>query len=435
MERTLSRPRTTNLRDVSSDRQKVDAVVDSGKPLRIVMVIQRLRPYFSGQGVQVEGFCRELTKKDVDATIVTAVVGRHPRVECINGYRIRRLRCDLPVVKFSTQKYRLKSLLFSIRTFIDLWQQRKIDLVHVHALTDALYASWLFSRLRRLPLLFEMTLLGTDDPLTVRSSRNLFWRLRYAIFCRCDGYVAISPALAQTYKQAGLPSEKLRVIPQGVDITEFVAAEDRIVLRRQLGLPLKGSLLIFVGSLVHRKGIDILLTAWKQVCLRCPDAHLILVGKNKFAENLEDYRFLSQQLEQVPEPAIRNLHLVGLSERVSHYLQASDIFVFPSRREGFGTVIIEAMACGLPCIVAELPGITDYIFGDSGSNGIVVAQENAEELALAIERLILDANLAILVGRNARQRVVDRFSFTRIADDYLDYYTNLVSARRARLRV
>ena len=399
------------------------------------MVIQRLRPYFSGHGVQVEGLCRELARRGVDATIVTAVHGPQPSLEQLDGYRIRRLRCDLPMVKATTRSMHLWGPAFGLRTLAYLCRRRDLDLVHVHALTDALYTSWLCTRLRGLPLLFEMTLVGEDDPLTVQRSKNLFRTVRYAIFRRCDGYVAISPALALKYEQAGLPPAKLRVVPQGVDLEGFRPVEHRISLRRQLELPLHGPLLIFVGSLIYRKGLDLLLSAWAQVHSRYPDAHLALVGKNQFDGEPEAGRFLAQQLGRLPGAAASNLHLVGARERVSQYLQAADVFLFPSRREGFGTAVVEAMACGLPCIVAELPGITDFIFSGDGSDGIVVPPEDPSVLAAAAARLIAEPDHARAIGRRARGRAVERFSFARIADTYLDYYASLVRARRARLRV
>lgn len=395
----------------------------------VTMVIQRLRPYFSGQGVQVEEVCRELARRGVDVTVVTAVRGRHPAWEQVNGYRVRRLRCDIPGIPISARRTRFWVPVFGLRTFLHLWRHRRsIDIVHVHTLSDALYAARLFSRLTGKPVVFEMTLLGADDPLSVQSSRNHLRRARYASYRRCAAYVAISPALAERYQRAGLPMERLRVIPQGVDTDRFSPAEHRGVLREQLGLPTGVPLVISVGSLIERKGIDLLLSAWQQLHAAHPDAHLVLVGKNRFADDLAAQRFLDATMEALGPDAARHVHQVGVVDNVEDFLRAADLFLFASRREGFGTVMIEAMACGLPCVVCDLPGITDTIFSADGGDGVVVPTQDVGAIVAAAEHFLSDRSRAVEVGRAARARAIQLFSLVKICDSYLELYSELLRA-------
>ncbi|MGH7820533.1 MAG: glycosyltransferase family 4 protein, partial [Candidatus Binatia bacterium] len=239
--------------------------------LRVAMVVQRFRPDFSGQGVQVEELSKALAARGVETTILAAA--RHPAVvaEAHRGYRIERLRCDVPGLPRSRLVDHLWSPVFAARAFLRLLRLREgVDLVHVHALTDALYGARLFGRLRRVPVIFEMTLLGEDDPLSVRASRNLFPAIRYALYRRCDGYVAISPAIARRYEEAGLPVERLRIVPQGVDLRRFSPPPDRSAIRARLGLPADAPLAVFVGSLIERKGIDLLLAAFARIHAALP---------------------------------------------------------------------------------------------------------------------------------------------------------------------
>ena len=85
--------------------------------------------------------------------------------------------------------------------------------------------------------------------------------VRQALFRRCDGYVAISPALEQRYHQAGLPAGNVRILPQGVDVEEFKPMAGSKETRREWGVPASSPVLMFIGSLIHRKGIDVLLRA------------------------------------------------------------------------------------------------------------------------------------------------------------------------------
>jgi glycosyltransferase involved in cell wall biosynthesis len=389
------------------------------------MVIQRLRPLFSGQGVQVEALCRVLAARGVEVTILTAGQG-HNALERIHGYQVQRLRCDVPLLSSRLRPGRFRSELFGLWTLAWLLRRgRRAGIVHVHALTDALYTAWAYCRLRGLPIVFEMTLLGTDDPLTIRRGGNRLARLRDAIFRRCDGYVAISPALARAYRDAGLPEERLRLIPQGVDIERFAPAADRAAVRRRLDLPAAGPLLVYAGSLIERKGIDVLLRSWQRLHDRRPQASLVLVGNDAFPDDPGAAAFLAEQLSMLRGAAGEAVHRVGVRDDVAAYLQAADVFVFPSRREGFGTVMIEAMACGLPCVVAALPDITDFIFDTPEPSGMVVPQDSPAALFEAVEALLAEPDRARALGAAARRRAVERFSLNRIADDYLAFYREL----------
>ena len=163
------------------------------------MVIQRFRPYFTGQGVQLEELSRALARRGVEVTIVTAIRGDDaPARETAPGCRIRRLRSDL--APESLRRWALGPI-FAARAAADLVSRRReIDLVHVHGVNDALYTAWAFGRGQGVPVVLELTLTGADDPRSVASSTNRLTALRYAIYRRMDGYVAISPQLADALR-------------------------------------------------------------------------------------------------------------------------------------------------------------------------------------------------------------------------------------------
>jgi len=395
------------------------------------MVIQRFRPSFSGHGVQVEELCKALVRRGVVVSILTAAPqDRDAGVETANGYEIHRLRSRVRAPFPASVHRRLRSPIFAAHTLATLLRWRgRFDVVHVHALTDALYGAWLACRLLHIPTLFEMTLVGSDDPIAVRRSTNLLHTPRSWIYERCDGFVAISSALARRYEQAGLPGDRLRVIPQGVDLARFTPATDRRAQRRTLGLPEESPLLAFVGSLIERKGLDVLLAAWARIHAARPDAQLLLIGKDEFPDDAQARTYLERHLEALDGGVKSRIHRSGVRDDVERYLQVADAFLFPSRREGFGSAIIEAMACGLPCIVAELPGITDLVFAEPGSDGIVVPQEDPEALSRAALSLIEAPQRATAIGRSARARAEARFGFDSITTAYLDFYAALLARR------
>ena len=394
--------------------------------LHVAMVTQKFRPLFSGQGVQLELLCRALLQQNIQPTVITSSYGKKtlPKQDTIDGYKV--IRVDPSV--FSGLWGQKHGTILSAKTFLELLRNQAFDLVHVHAMTDAFYGAWGWSRLTSKPLLFEMTLLGTDDAITLLSTKHNFSKLRQAIFRRCDGYAAISPILEQRCHEAGLSSSKIRLLSQGVDVLRFSPSLYPAV-REELGIPEASPVFVFVGSLIRRKGIDILLNAWIEIHKSRPDAHLILAGKNSFNNASSSKDFLSHQFKMLPENAASKIHQVGVRDDINRILQAADIFLFPSRREGFGTVIVEAMATGLPCIVSEQPGITDFIFGTGNPAGISVPQENSSILAEQAINLLANKSQMHELGKQSRKRALALFDINDIVLRYVEFYRVLLGQK------
>ncbi len=395
------------------------------RPMRVAMVIQRFRPLFSGQGEQLEALCRELAGRGHELTVLTSAYDRPSSTEESGSFKIIRLRSGLPLRGASRFGY---SPVFAARVLAHLVSHPTYDLVHVHALTDALYSAWTWGRLEQHPVVLEMTLAGVDDAVTLLRKSQRWQRFRNHVVKACDGYVAISPALAAAYAEAGLPANKLRVIPQGVDVDRFLIGDHKAELRRSLALSESGPLVIFVGSLIHRKGLDVLLRSWPLIRAGQPEAQLALVGRDRFDDSSAT-AFLEAQLAQLSPDDRTNVHRLGIRDDVHRLMQAADVFALPSRQEGFGTVMIEAMASGLPCVVAELPGITDFIFGTAGDRGVIFPQGDDRALAESVISVLADSPRATRLGRAARDDVLARFAITIIADRYLAFYRDLLSGR------
>jgi glycosyltransferase involved in cell wall biosynthesis len=403
------------------------------------MVIQRFRPDFGGQGIQAEQLCQSLARRDIASVIFCATRGRPSEWESHPGYRVRRLRADL--LPGSAQHNGLWMPTFAARVFAGLMRLTRVDVVHVHGVHDGFYGAFAYCRLRRVPIVLELTLMGADDPASVLSATPAFSRARHYAYRHCDAYVAMSRAFLPSYEAAGMPQDRLRVIPQGVNSTRFrpAGSDIRIAVHRELGCPAESPLVTFVGSLIERKGIDVLIAAWARVHESVPDAHLVLVGRDDFPHGSQEALFLTTHLTALPERARRTIHRLGLRNDPERFLGAADVFAFPSRREGFGTVIVEAMACGVPAVVARLDGITDFVFSAPASvsssslaDGIVVSQNDPKTLATALIELLRNPDRARSIGNAGRQRVVDQFDFdTAVAPAYERVYESLERRTRA----
>ncbi len=177
--------------------------------------------------------------------------------------------------------------------------------------------------------------------------------------------------------------------------------------------------LIFVGRLVRDKGINELVEAFGQLNKEYPDTRLLLVGS----------------LEQALDPLLPVTHerimhgpsieAVGEQSDVRPWLAASDALVFPSYREGFPNVVIEAGAMGLPSIVTDINGSREIII--EGKNGTIVPPRDAKSLLQAMRRLVLDKPMASRMASVSRQLIASRFEQSYVRQCLKDYYKEILS--------
>jgi len=248
---------------------------------------------------------------------------------------------------------------------------------------------------------------------------------------RADILVAITESVAQEYAALGVPPDRVRRIPNGVDLERFVAPVDRAAIRRQHGIPEEAHMFLAVGRNHPKKGYSDLLDAAR---LLAADGHrnftVVIAGAatGELAGEAEA-RGVSAHvrlLGPVGRPSLADgLRFPG-DELVTLY-RAADTFVFPSHIETFGIALVEAMAAGLPVITTDGPGCRDIVNG--GRWGEMVPVGNSAALAAAMrattdrpEELAARADLS-------RERAQD-FSWDRIVDQYIELYRETLSRVR-----
>lgn len=249
--------------------------------------------------------------------------------------------------------------------------------------------------------------------------RNLLLR-------RADAFVAMSTDIAGELRSCGVPEARIVHVPNGVDTDRFRPAgpTERRRLRDALGLP-TGPIVIYTGRLVSYKGLPLLLRAWRCLMADVPHATLVLVGAGgaDMHNCEEDLRHYVSRHEL--DGSVR---FTGAVDNVEEYLQASDIFVFPTENEAFGISLIEAMACGLPVVATAVGGIPDFLV--HGVNGIMVAPGDRTELHQALADLLSDdGQVARVLGTSARASVVEQFSKEAVADSYVHLFRRVLSTR------
>lgn len=219
--------------------------------------------------------------------------------------------------------------------------------------------------------------------------------------------------------------KKLKVIGKGssngIDTKYFDPAKysevEKIKTRRTIGVPEKDLVFIFVGRLVRDKGINELVEAFEKVQTQFPGCSLLLVGP--FEGDLDPLK--PQTIEKMTShPKIFG---VGYQNDVRPYLAIADVLTFPSYREGFPNVVMQAGAMGLASIVTDINGCNEII--QEGVNGSIIPVRNTIALFEAMKKMILREDYRKLVGGNSRKLIEDNYERQEIWKALLAEYKHL----------
>jgi glycosyltransferase involved in cell wall biosynthesis len=302
------------------------------------------------------------------------------------------------------------------------------DIFHFHGFTEKMLLLLGAAKLAGRPTIEKTTSLGWDDPIAIRS--RPLGRMLAAGVARVDRLVAVSPAIAARCRDAGLAGNRVEEIPNGVDTARFapVDAAARAALRARLDLPADATVVTFVGFWSREKGPHLLFDAWRMARASTGlNTVLLYIGSTDPAHAEVDADIVGAVRQRLQSESLGpSVRFVERTTDVASYLQASDIFAVPSSREGLSNALLEAMATGLPCAIATIPGVTDAVIA-SGSNGFAVPAGDVGALRDALARLMADGSLRQEVGRRARQTIVDRFAIGAIADRYFSLYSGLIA--------
>jgi len=247
---------------------------------------------------------------------------------------------------------------------------------------------------------------------------------RNALFRSCDRFVALSTDIRHELQRHNVDASAIVTIPNGYDPERFNPARDeheRLQLRRRLGLNETGQFVVFTGRLLRSKGLPLLVSVWRKVAAAYPDTTLVIVGSGRGLMGSCEDEIRAAVAQQALEGRVLFAGSVG---NVEDYLRSSDVFVFPTEDEAFGISLIEAMACGLPCIATTVGGIKDIV--RHGMTGILIAPGDAEALCEALDTMLADPDRAAIMGQQAAGVARERYARQSVAQQYMNLFDSLM---------
>lgn len=295
-----------------------------------------------------------------------------------------------------------------------LLRQAEATVVHSHHFAPLLYAApaRMAARVR--------THVHTEHSIEYLQERPRR-RLAFRWLARtCARVAVLGSGMAEYYKALGVAPDRLRTIPNGVDLGVFRPAADRGCVRAELGLP-QGLLIGTVCRLSPEKNLTLLVQAFAQWASARPHVYLVIVGDGPERERIE----AASEVAGVRDRVV----LLGWRDDVPRVLSALDVFCISSDAEGLPLALLEAMACGCAVVSTRVGDVPDAMSRCAGQ--FIVPKRDPAALAAALLALVDNAELRRSVGEALRHEVHARFSRDAMVRAYFEEYGLVPEAERS----
>ena len=376
--------------------------------MKIAMVGQ-FPPHIGGVGVHIHSLSKELIRQGHEVYVITYP---HKDIRDIDGIHVIGTKgVNIPG---------LRGLFFAInakKELKELIEREDIDIIHGHYLFPAGWASVKAGKSTHTKT--YVTSHGSD--MFELYKKQAYTRpLIRKVLKDADVVLAVSNALKDEIIKTKIPNieKKVRLHWNSVDINKFKTTKEneskfRKELVHEFNIAADKPIILFVGNIIKRKNVDLLLEAKKQLNTK---ANLVVVGDGPLLEQLK-----AKAEKEYFDGNLENVYFTGSRTDVEDIIPSCDLLVLPSFTESFGLVsfglvLIEALACGKPVIGSNVGGIKEIITDDVG---LLIDPNDSEDLTKAIDRILTDKNLMEKFKSNARNRAKD-FAETKLPYDELN---------------
>lgn len=365
----------------------------------------------------IETFCNGLLRELKTAEGYEVVVVSSPGDEMETIVRREGVRCvAVPMQRHISPLQDLKSLWGLIKVF----RREKPDMVH--SITPkagllSMMAAWVC----RVPVRLH-TFTGLVFP-TARGIKRQILMFTDRLTCFCATHIVPEgEGVKSDLIKNRITRKPIRVLGhgnvRGIDLLHYdprlpeVKAEAAKIRKEGIFT------FVFVGRIVGDKGINELVDAFERLRKEIPSVRLLLVGK--YEADLDPISPAASRIIDTDS----NIEAVGQQNDVRPWMAAADALVFPSYREGFPNVVIEAGAMGLPAIVTDINGSREIII--EGENGLIILPRNADALYAAMKEMVINSALRESMASNARKLVADRYEQGYVRRCLKEYYTQIL---------
>jgi len=304
---------------------------------------------------------------------------------------------------------------FPVFSIIRLLRKIKPQIIHVHAPNFFSSSAILAARLLNIPIIATVHRAEVD---TVAKPIFFLRKLALARFARI---VAVSTHTKSLALKAGVEESKISIIYNSCDESLFSPVKGKESLRKKHNFEDDDNLILFVGNLIPRKGVALLIESLNLLQMTVPDFLAVIVGQGEELENLKTLVIKYSLNDHV------KFHGRVTNDELSELYSIADVFVLPSTSEGQSVAILEAMASGLPVVASDIEGNKESI--QVGVNGLLFENGSAEKLSEALATLLTDQNLKKMMSTNSSEKYLEKFSTKTQIDSYLKIYNSVIKGQ------
>jgi glycosyltransferase involved in cell wall biosynthesis len=380
-------------------------------PLRVFLVSRDFFPREGGAESQTRRLAVFLNKHGFQVTVLTKGFGKLPKKETVDGVQVARISPDLQMKGMGELAF-LSALVLQLVNRRDDFEILQVSQTQL----AGLLAVFLGKALRK-KVILRVSNTGPFFGIAA------FWKsipggmgiLKY-LTTRSDAIVVTSSQMKQEVEAIGFPSIKVHLIPSGVVLPGEISREMRSRARARIRIKEKGTMVLFVGRITWQKAPDLLLAAWAEVRRIYPEASLHLVGQGDMQDSL--------QMMTKKQGMLENVIFHGYTNHITDYYEGADIFVLPSRYEGFPSALIEAMSYGLPVIVSRVSGTDDAV--KDNENGLLMPPDDLPGLITRLNLLLSNPELRVRLGAAARMTILENYGMEKVGKRYISLYTQIL---------
>ena len=366
----------------------------------------------------IETFCRGLLRELQEGENYEVVVVSSPGKEMEIISQREHVKCiDVPMERHISPFRDIRSLFRLYKVF----KKERPDMVH-SITPKAGLLSMIAAKLARVPVRLH-TFTGLVFP-TARGFTKKILILTDKITCACATHIVPEgegvKSDLQTYK---ITQKPLKILGhgniRGIDLEYYNPTLPEVASEAEKIRDKDKFTFIFIGRIVGDKGINELIEAFEELKKNASDIRLILVGY--FEKSLDPISEKSSEILKEDKDII----LAGQQKDVRPWLLASDAFVFPSYREGFPNVVIEAGAMGLPSIVTDINGSREIII--NGENGLVIPPHDVKSLFEAMKQMVVNKKERLEMASKSRNMIASRYEQSYVRQCLKDYYKEILN--------
>ena len=359
------------------------------------------------------GLSKALTREGHEVYLVTLDFPSAPHYEEVDGLKIYRVKVELGHPNFIIWTFLFNH--FMEKVIARIGREINLDIIHVHDWLTA-PAGIASKHYLRKPLVstIHSTEVGRAQGLHSPDSYlidGLEWWLTY----ESKRVIVTSNSMRwEVQNHFNLPSDKIDVIPNAIDIKKYQRNVDRQAVRRKYGIGSNDRLVLFIGRLVPHKGVEYLIQAIPFILKEHPEAKFIIVGEGwsrSYLENLATSIGCRDKIQFrgfLPDPELIELTM------------SADVLVVPSFYEPFGIVALEGMAAGVPVVASNAGGLAEIIEHDR--TGVLVYPRDPKSIAWGVCRILSDPKYSNNLVQNAKKKIAETYSWDVIAKRTLKTY-------------